>query len=108
MAQTYERCMVYELNKLSLSFEVQKHVPILYKGVDLDARLRFDILVENQVVVELKTVEYMLPVFDAQLLTYMKLFKKPKGILINFNTTNIFHEDQHILVIQIVENLPKE
>ncbi len=64
-------------------------VPVYYKGINMDVDLRLDLLVNDTVVVELKTVEYILPVHEAQLLTYMKLLQKPQGLLINFYTDNI-------------------
>jgi GxxExxY protein len=65
-------------------------------------------LVEDLIVVEIKAVEDLLPIHDAQLLTYLKLLNKPKGILINFNCTNIFKEGQKTLVTELFASLPKE
>lgn len=67
----------------------QLKIPIKYKNIELDCDLRLDILVEDLIIVELKSVETLLPLFSAQLLTYMKLLRKPKGLLINFNSDNI-------------------
>ncbi len=69
-------------------------MPVLYKGMILDTTLKYDLLVNNLIVVEIKAVEEMHPVFEAQLLTYLRLLEKPKGILINFNCKNIFREGQ--------------
>ena len=81
----YETCMSYELAKRGLIFLKQNILPIQYKDVLLDAALRIDLLVENQVVVELKAVEKLLPVHEAQMLTYLKLTKCRLGLLLNFN-----------------------
>ena len=72
----------------------------------IEAYLRLDVLNEDLIIVELKATEGMLPVHEAQLLTYMKLLQKPKGILINFNCTNIFKEGQKTLVNEYYANLP--
>lgn len=85
----YQRCMEVELKNKNLSFQSQLKIPIKYKTVTMDCDLRLDILVEDLIIVELKTVETLLPLFHAQLLTYMKLLQKPKGLLINFNSDNI-------------------
>jgi GxxExxY protein len=81
----YEVCLCYELSQRGLGFASQIAVPVVYKGVLLDAKLRPDLLVEDCVIVELKSVETVLPLFEAQLLTYLKLTGKRLGLLINFN-----------------------
>lgn len=85
----YEKCFIEELLSKGLRVESQKKVPVFYKGKALDYDLRLDILVEDCIVVELKAVEVVHPVCQAQLLTYLKLLKKPKGLLINFHCDNI-------------------
>lgn len=72
----------------------------------MEADLRCDFLVGDSIVVELKAVDAIVPVFEAQLLTYMKLLQKPKGILINFNCTNLFKEGQKTYVNEYFRNLP--
>ena len=69
----------------------QQKVPLVFRGLYLDCDLRFDLLVADSVIVEIKAVDYIMPIHEAQLLTYMKLLEKPKGILINFNCQNIFN-----------------
>ncbi|MBV8214989.1 MAG: GxxExxY protein [Verrucomicrobia bacterium] len=81
----YEECLAYELQQASIRFVRQDPVPITYKGLLLDCGYRLDLLVEERLVVELKSVEELLPIFDAQVLTYMKLAKKSVVLLINFN-----------------------
>ncbi len=85
----YQTCLAFELHQRGLEFETEQAIPIVYKDVHLDAGLRVDILVEDRVIVELKAVETMIPLFDAQLLTYLKLTHTRLGLLINFNVSRI-------------------
>ena len=85
----YERLLKHELLLRGYKVETQVNVPVRYKGKIVECDLRLDLLVEDLIVVELKAVEKMIPLYQAQLLTYLKLLKKPKGLLINFNTNNI-------------------
>lgn len=85
LESSYETCLVHELSKLGLKVERQAAVPIFYDGFRLDADYYLDVLVEDLVVVELKAVERLLPIHDAQLLTYLRLANKKVGLLINFN-----------------------
>jgi GxxExxY protein len=85
LESAYEECLAYELQQASIRFFRQEPVPIVYKGLSLDCGYRLDLLVEDRLVVELKSVEDLLPIFDAQVLTYMKLARKSVGLLINFN-----------------------
>jgi GxxExxY protein len=104
----YEKCFEEELRIQNLFYKKQLYVPINYKGKHLDAELRLDFLIEDAIVVELKAVEALHPIYEAQLLTYMQLLEKPKGILINFNCKNIFKEGQRTRVNQLFAALPKE
>lgn len=85
LESAYEQCLAHELSGTGLTFELQKPLPVEYKGLRLECGYRIDILVENSVIIELKAVEKLLPVFEAQLLTYMKLSNIKIGLLINFN-----------------------
>src|SRR5215467_7098530 len=85
LESVYEECLCYELSQLRLAFERQVHLPVLYKGIKLDCGYRMDLVVEDAVVLELKTVDSLLPVHSAQLLTYLKLSGKKVGLLMNFN-----------------------
>jgi GxxExxY protein len=85
LESVYEECLCYELTQVRLAFERQVHLPILYKGIKLDCGYRMDLVVEDAVILELKTVECLLPVHSAQLLTYLKLSGKKVGLLMNFN-----------------------
>ena len=85
LESAYEECFCYELCLCSLTFQRQVELPVAYKGMKLDCGYRLDILVENSVVLELKSIEQILPVHHAQLLTYLRLSQKKVGLLINFN-----------------------
>jgi GxxExxY protein len=87
LESAYEDCLAYELQLAGLMVERQKAVPVIYKEKKLDCGYRMDLLVENQVVLELKTVDALCPVHEAQVLTYLKFAKKEIGLLINFNVT---------------------
>ena len=96
LESVYEEALVYELQQRGLSVERQKRVPIIYKGIEISSELRLDIIVEDQVIVELKSVEEMKKVFAKQLQTYLRLMNKSIGILVNFNTDNILSSIQRI------------
>ncbi|MGA2733320.1 MAG: GxxExxY protein [Syntrophobacteraceae bacterium] len=85
LESTYEACLAYELVGQGLRIEQQKVVPVRYRGVYLNCGYRIDLLVEGRVVVELKAVEELEPIHEAQLLTYLKLGGWKLGLLINFN-----------------------
>jgi GxxExxY protein len=85
LESAYEECLVFELQNAGLNLERQKPVPIIYKEIKLDCGYRVDILVENSVIIELKSVDSLNPVHEAQILTYMRFSKKEVGLLINFN-----------------------
>lgn len=85
LESTYEECLCHELHLRRIQFQRQVELPVVYKGLKLDCGYRLDLLVEDTVVVELKAVEQLLPVHEAQLLTYLHLTRKRVGLLINFN-----------------------
>jgi len=85
----YESCFCYELKKRDLRYERQVEIPIIYDQMKLDEKLRLDVLVEDSIICELKAVLEMSTVFEAQLLTYLKLSNKRLGFLINFNVVSI-------------------
>ena len=85
LESAYEQCLAHELSCAKLSFKLQVPVAIDYKGTRLDCGYRIDVLVDEQLIVELKSVDQLLPIHEAQLLTYMKLARVPTGLLINFN-----------------------
>jgi GxxExxY protein len=108
LESVYEECLCFELSQLGLSFKRQLHLPISYKGIKLTSGYKMDLVVEDSVIVELKTVDQLLPIHTAQLLTYLKLSGKPIGLLLNFNApilreglkrlVNHFHDDSAALV----------
>jgi GxxExxY protein len=85
LENVYELCMCHELSKRGLAFQRQVECPVVYDGIRMESGFRLDLLVENEVVVELKAVEATLPVHVAQLLTYLKLSERRLGFLVNFN-----------------------
>jgi len=85
LESTYEQCLAYELGHAGIGFKLQHALPVRYKGLRLDCGYRIDVLVEDSVILELKSVETILPIHEAQLLTYMKLADVRIGLLINFN-----------------------
>ncbi len=89
LESVYEKCLMDEIKQCGFDVQSQVTVPILYKNKILDQSLKLDLLVNDLVIIELKAVEVVLPVFKAQLLSYLKLTGKPKGLLINFNCENI-------------------
>lgn len=103
----YHECMKIELTNRGIPFETEMTVPVFYDEQRLETVLRCDLFVANSVVVELKAAKTIEPIFEAQLLTYMKLLDSPKGVLINFNCTNIFHSGQKTLVNDRYRKLPE-
>ena len=86
LESTYETCLVYELKILGLSVSRQQKLPVVYKGIKLDAGYRIDLVVENKIIIEIKSVEALANIHTAQLLTYLRLKNLKLGLLINFNT----------------------
>jgi len=86
LESAYEECLCYELRQAGLVFQRQVPLPVTYKAVRLDCGYRVDVVVENAVILELKTVERLIPVHEAQLLTYLRLSGLRTGLLLNFNS----------------------
>ncbi len=86
LESAYQNCLIFELKKAGLKVEKEISLPIVYKGMKLDYGYRIDLLVNNQIVIELKTVEELTDVHKAQVLTYLKLGDFPLGLLINFQS----------------------
>ena len=86
LESAYEECLCYELSKAGIPFERQKPVLVKYKEVHLDCGFRIDVLVDQQLIVELKSVEKVLPIHEAQIITYLKIADMRVGLLINFNS----------------------
>jgi GxxExxY protein len=87
LESAYEECLCYELIKQGLTIQRQQPTPVVYKEIKLECGYRIDIVVENSIVLELKVVDCINPVHEAQILTYMKFSDKTLGLLINFNVT---------------------
>jgi GxxExxY protein len=89
LESTYRQCLACELSHASIAFQMELPVPVRYKDVLLDCGYRIDLLVSGDLVVEIKSAEALLPIHQAQVLTYMRLAKIPIGLLINFNVTKL-------------------
>lgn len=103
----YHQCRIEELKYKKINFRTEFGIPVTYRNKTLDLDFRCDLFVEDCLVVELKSVQEMPNIFEAQLQTYMKLLRAPKGILLNFNCNNIFKEGQKTLVneyFQVLSN----
>ncbi|RAI89233.1 GxxExxY protein [Algoriphagus yeomjeoni] len=104
----YHKCLAIEFETRNIKFSSELIIPIEYKGHSIDTQLRCDFLVENLIVVEIKSVAEILPIHQAQLINYLNLLKSPKGILINFNVVNIFHHGQKTIVNKYFEVLDND
>ncbi len=89
LESTYEVCHQFEMTSSGLLVERQKELPLVYNSIKLEAGYRIDLLVEDKIIIEIKSVESIAPVHKAQILTYMKLANKRVGLLINFNTSDL-------------------
>ncbi len=91
LESVYEECLCYELSAAGIPYQRQKVLPVHYKGIDLQSGYRLDLIVGSQLLVELKAVERLLPVHEAQVITYLKLSGIPVGLLVNFHAAAIRH-----------------
>ncbi len=107
LESVYHKCLKQEFIKQEISFQSELNVPIHYNDVIIDADLRCDFLVENCIVLELKAIEHVIPLHEAQLFTYMRLLNVPKGIIINFNCVNLFKNGQKTFVNDLFSKLPE-
>lgn len=99
LESVYEAALAYELNEIGLNTKTQLHLPVVYKDVRLELGYRIDILVENSIVIEVKSVETLHAVHKKQLLTYLKLSAKKLGILVNFNSAKLIDKENLIRII---------
>ena len=106
LESVYEACLVHELRLRGLSVKTQVQIPLNYKGLTLDTTFRLDLLVEDCIIVEIKAIDELAPIHEAQLLTYLKLLEKPKGLLINFHSSNITKSLKSFVTEQF-KNLPE-
>ena len=107
LESVYQKCLEEELKYRNINFQSEKTISVIYRDKEMNVDFRCDFFIENCLVVELKSVNEMSSIFEAQFLTYMKLLKSPKGILINFNCFNIFKEGQKTFVNEYFKLLPK-
>jgi len=107
LESAYHQCLAHELSLRRISFKTEAIIPIEYKDIEFETSLRCDLFIDDIFVVELKAIESVLPIHEAQLLTYMKLLKAPKGMIVNFNVLNIFKDGQKTFVNEIYRNLPE-
>lgn len=105
LESVYHQCMQHELTLRGIRFESERKLPVTYKGLVIDTYLRMDLWVEGSLIIELKAVEKVLPIHEAQLLTYMKLMELPLGLLINFNCTHLYSEGQKTYVNDLYRTL---
>jgi GxxExxY protein len=105
LESVYHCCLKKELTLRGFDFQTELTIPVNYKGLEVEAGLRCDLFLEKSLVVELKAVEKVLPIHEAQLLTYMKLLEAPIGLIINFNVTHIFKEGQKSYVNELYRYL---
>ena len=98
LESVYHTCLKKELTIRGFEFQTELTIPVNYKGLELETGLRCDLLVEKSLIVELKAIEKVLPIHEAQILTYMKLLEVPIGLILNFNVTHIFKEGQKTYV----------
>jgi GxxExxY protein len=89
LESTYEQCLCFELEQAGIGHQKEVRLPVVYKSVQLDCSLRLDIVVENRVIIELKAIERLMPIHEAQMLTYLKLSKINIGLLMNFNSVTL-------------------
>ena len=107
LEKVYCSCLAKELELRSINFQREVFIPIDYKGILVNADLRCDFIVEDLICIELKAVKEHLPIFDAQLMTYLRLLKLPKGISYNFFVSNLFSEGTKTFVTKEYQTLPK-
>ncbi|MFV8362482.1 GxxExxY protein [Flavobacterium sp. ZT3P35] len=98
LESVYHSCLKKELSIWHIDFKTELIIPVHYKGLEVETGLRCDLLIENCLVVELKALEKILPIHEAQVLTYMKLLEIPIGLILNFNVIHIFKEGQKTYV----------
>jgi len=108
LESAYQRCFLYELFLRKINYKCQQAIIARYKEITFETDLRYDVLVEDQIITELKSCEGIAPIYQFKTLTYMKFSEKPKGVIINFNCANIFKEGQKTLVNDLYAKLPRE
>ena len=105
LESVYQKCLKHELELEGINCLTEMKIPINYKGIQIEVDLRCDLFIENELIVELKAVEKILPIHEAQLMSYMKLINVPIGLMLNFNCTNIYREGQKTYVNKLYRDL---
>ncbi|WP_029281491.1 GxxExxY protein [Pedobacter sp. R20-19] len=105
LESVYHECMKHELMLRNINFITEVSMPVCYKEIEIATYLRSDLLIEGCLVVEIKASKTIEPIFEAQVLTYMKLLEAPQGLIINFNCVNIFNDGQKTFVNDFYRNL---
>ena len=107
LESVYHQCLKHELHLRGIDFVSEMVISVEYKNIEVETNLRCDFFIEKNIVVELKAVAEILPIHEAQLLTYMKLLNAPKGILFNFNCFNLYNDGQKTFVNEFFRALPE-
>lgn len=105
LESVYHKCLMHELRLRGIDFYPEMTIPVTYKDIEINTQLKCDLFIDTCLVVELKAVDEILPIHEAQLLTYMKLLKVPMGLLLNFNCVNIFSDGQKTYVNEFYRTL---
>jgi GxxExxY protein len=106
LESVYHSCLKQELKLRNIEFQSEVKIPVIYKGININTNLRCDLFVENCLILELKAAQNILPIHEAQVMTYMKLSKVPKGVIYNFNVSNLFRDGQETYVNEYFRILP--
>jgi GxxExxY protein len=105
LESVYQKCLAIEFANQEITFSQELQIPVEYKGQRINTEFRCDFLVEDLIVVEIKSVSELLPIHHAQVINYINLLKVPKGLLINFNVSNLFHQGQKTFVNKYYDEL---
>ncbi len=105
LESVYHKCLSFELQNRGLNFKSEFKVQVMYKDVELETDLRCDLIVEDILVVELKAIDKVLPIHITQLMTYMKLLELPMGLMLNFNSYNLFNDGQKTYINEYFKRL---
>lgn len=105
LESVYHKCLIRELTLKGINFQSELIIPIEYKGLTLESELRCDLFIEKCLVLELKAVDKIAPIYEAQLMSYMNLLEAPIGLMINFNVKNIFQQGQKTYVNSLYSRL---
>ena len=106
--EVYDQCLEKEFNLIGLKYKSELEIPFSYKGEQVKCKLKCDFLIEDLIVLELKSVSEIHPIHKAQTMNYMNLLKVPRSILVNFNVLNIYHEGYESFASKLFKELPRE